>query len=45
LVDVIKGAVTLAKADEKTGTVFTLIVNVAEVVVTWSGRVPITLMV
>ena len=33
------------KGDEKMGTVFTLIVNIAELVVTRSGRVPITLMV
>jgi hypothetical protein len=44
LVDVIRGAITLLKSDENTGTVFASIsiVKIAEVVVTRSGRVPIT---
>jgi hypothetical protein len=46
LVDYIKGAVTSIKGDEKTGTVFfMIIVKFADVVVIRSGRVPITLMV
>jgi hypothetical protein len=47
LVDFIKGAVTSVNSDEKMGTVFfsTLIVNIAEVLVIRSGRVPITFMV
>jgi hypothetical protein len=44
LVDVIRGAITLLKSDENTGTVFAsiFIVKIAEVVVNRSGRVPIT---
>ena len=44
LVDVIRGAITLLKSDENTGTVFAsmIIMKIAEVVVTRSGRVPIT---
>jgi hypothetical protein len=40
------GTYTLSKGDEKTGTVFFIIIlNIAEVEVEKSGRVPITLMV
>jgi hypothetical protein len=44
LVDVIRGTVISVRGDEKTGTVFfrMFIVKIAEVVVTRSGRVPIT---
>ena len=47
MVDYIKGAVISVKGDEKAGTVFfsKFRVNIADVVVRRSGRVPITLTV